>query len=80
MASIEIHGPRTIEAIPIPTAWPVVPPGNGKLNIMMMKQKAANSPNKGAARVFKVLLARLRAVYQKGVAAAYITAQVEGLR
>ena len=36
-------GPSTIATMPMPTAWPVVPPGRGRLNIMMTKEKAENT-------------------------------------
>ena len=47
MARMDAHGPRTMEATPIPTAWPVVPPGSGRLNIMITKEKAAKREIKG---------------------------------
>ena len=40
-------GPSTIVAIAIPTAWPVVPPGSGRLNIMIRNEKAANTDSNG---------------------------------
>src|SRR5580692_3247924 len=80
MATMDAHGPRTIEATPIPTAWPVVPPGSGRLNIMTTKEKAAKTDSRGIMRVCKAAFRRLRAIYQKGAATAKRLAQVEGLR
>ena len=80
MATMAAHGPRTIAATPIPTAWPVVPPGSGRLNIMTTKEKAAKTDSSGIMRVCKAAFRRLRAIYQKGAAAAKRLAQVEGLR
>src|ERR1039458_8228850 len=51
MARMEAHGPRTMEATPMPTAWPVVPPGSGRLNIMMTKENAANREISGLATI-----------------------------
>src|ERR1700684_4349061 len=79
-ATMEAHGPSTIAATPIPTAWPVVPPGSGRLNIMTTKEKAAKTDSSGIMRVCKAAFRRLRAIYQKGPAAANRLAQVDGLR
>ncbi len=67
MASMAAHGPSTTTAIPTPTACPVVPPGSGRLNIMMTKEKAANSASKGTRRVCSDFLTRDSATYQNGV-------------
>src|SRR5579863_8682066 len=80
MARMEAQGPSTTAAIPTPTACPVVPPGSGRLNIMMTKEKAANSESSGTSRVCSRLFTRRIAVYQKGADPAYIAAQVAGLR
>ena len=80
MARMDAHGPRTIEATPIPTAWPVVPPGNGRLNIITTKQNAANREISGMSRACNADLTRLRATYQNGAAATARLAHVEGLR
>jgi len=37
-----VQGPRSNVIIHAPTAWPVVPPGIGILNIWMRKEKAAD--------------------------------------
>ena len=70
MARIEAHGPRMMVEIPTPTACPVVPPGKGRLNIMMTKESAAITDNRGTSRVVRLFFTRRKAVYQKGAAAA----------
>jgi hypothetical protein len=57
-------------AIAAPVACPVVPPGNGKLNIMMTNENAANTDNMGTIRELSMRLTRLPAMYQNGAAAA----------
>src|SRR4051812_35234510 len=47
IAAIAAHAPSTIVATPTPTAWPVVPPGSGKLNIMMTNENAAINDSSG---------------------------------
>ena len=74
------HGPSTIAAMPMPTACPVVPPGSGKLNIMITNENAAKTESSGTIRVFSSRLTRWSAMYQNGAAAVYMTAQVAGLR
>ena len=37
-------GPSTVAITVPPTAWPVVPPGSGTLNIIPIKEKAAPTP------------------------------------
>lgn len=80
IAIIEAHGPSTIAAIPIPTAWPVVPPGSGRLNIMITNENAANSDSSGTSRVLSSRRTLRSATYQNGAEAAYSVAQVAGLR
>src|SRR5215831_18422306 len=80
MAAIEAHGPSTMLATPMPTAWPVVPPGSGRLNIMITKENAENTEISGTIREWRVALSRRSATYQNGVEAAYSPAQVDGLR
>jgi hypothetical protein len=79
MATIDPQGPNTMVAIPTPTAWPVVPPGNGTLNIIITKENAANTESCGISRAFNFRLQRRTATYQNGIAPQYITAQVDGL-
>jgi hypothetical protein len=67
-------------ATPMPTACPVVPPGKGKLNIMMTKENAENTERSGIIRVCSVFLTRFSATSQKGMAALYNVAQVDGLK
>src|SRR5262249_6117148 len=62
------------------TAWPVVPPGSGTLNIMITKANAANTDSSGIKRALNWRLHRRTATYQNGIAPQYITAQVEGLK
>src|ERR1700750_2585748 len=80
IASIEIQGPRTIVAIPIPTACPVVPPGNGRLNIITTNENAEKTESNGIVRVSNSFFTRCKATYQKGAAPAYKAEHVEGLR
>ncbi len=80
MASTEAHGPSTTAEMPTPTAWPVVPPGSGILNIIATNENAAKSEISGTSRVWSKRRTRVSATYQKGAAPAYSTAQVEGLR
>ncbi len=65
-ASMEAQGPSTTAASPMPTAWPVVPPGSGRLNIMMTKQNAAKSESSGTRRVCSAFLTRRSATHQNG--------------
>jgi len=51
MARMEAQGPSTILAMETPTAWPVVPPGSGRLNIMTTKENAANTEIRGISFV-----------------------------
>ena len=67
-ASMAAHGPKTTAASPIPTAWPVVPPGSGRLNIMITKENAANSEISGTSRVCSAFRTRRSATYQNGAA------------
>ena len=74
------HGPSVNERIAAPTAWPVVPPGAGKLNIMMMKAKAVPKARSGICRVLRFFSTFLEATIQMGVMMAKKSAQVEGPR
>ncbi len=65
-ASMDAHGPSTTAASPMPTACPVVPPGSGRLNIMMTKENAAKSESSGTRRVCSAFLTRWRATHQNG--------------
>jgi hypothetical protein len=49
IARIPPQGPSAITAMPTPTACPVVPPGSGRLNIMMMNENAAKTDSSGIA-------------------------------
>ena len=77
---MDAHGPSTMLATPMPTACPVVPPGSGRLNIMMTNENAANTDRRGIIRVFSIVFTRFRATIQKGAAAANRPTQVEGLK
>jgi hypothetical protein len=67
-------------AIAMPTAWPVVPPGKGRLNIMTVNEKAENTASAGIVREDKTFLTVRSAPYQNGADATYKVAQVDGLR
>ena len=63
-----------------PTAWPVVPPGSGTLNIMSRKEKAAQMPRKDRclrSRVFRTVRTEWT---QTGTMTTAITASVCGER
>jgi hypothetical protein len=77
---MEAQGPRTILAIATPTAWPVVPPGSGRLNIITTKEKAANSESNGISFVVSRRFNRRSETYQNGAELAYNAAQVAGLK
>ena len=64
----------------MPTAWPVVPPGNGRLNIITTKEKAANREINGISRACRADFTRCKATYQNGAAATAKLTHVEGLR
>ena len=74
------QGPSSAATRVPPTAWPVVPPGRGTLNIMMRKEKAAPMPRSGiCARETSACTFRTETA-QTGTIAAPMTAQVAGLR
>jgi hypothetical protein len=66
-----VHGPRRIAIIPAPTAWPVVPPGIGTLNIMIRKENAAAIAKKGICFVDSSFFSFLRAIPQNTKDAPY---------
>ena len=66
IARIEAHGPSTIAAMPTPTACPVVPPGNGRLNIIMMNENAAKTDSRGTMRVCNPRCMRRSETHQNG--------------
>ena len=70
MATMAPQGPSRMAAMAMPTAWPVVPPGSGRLNIMITKEKADTTDSSGTSLVFSPLPSRRVATYQKGRAAA----------
>jgi hypothetical protein len=63
-----------------PSACPVVPPGNGRLNIMTTNENAAKTEISGTTRLSSMRFKRFNAEYQPAIAAAYNTAQVDGLK
>ena len=67
IASIPAHGPSTTAASPMPAACPVVPPGSGRLNIMITNEKAANRDSRGTRRVCIARLTFCNETYQNGV-------------
>jgi hypothetical protein len=74
------QGPSTIATSVPPTPCAVVPPGTGTLNIMMANWNAANMESSGTVRPRRILPTRETETAQNGVAAAYITPEVAGLR
>ena len=80
MERIPPAGPSTMVAMVTPRAWPVVPPGSGRLNIMTTNAKAAKTEISGTTRVSSMRFSRRSAEYHPAAAPTYSTAQVEGLR
>ena len=79
-ASTADHGPNNM-AMRVPhTAWPVVPPGRGMLNIIERKQNAAATPKSGIFSRGTSLPTFLIATAQMGTMATPSTPQVSGLR
>src|SRR4030042_1475789 len=74
------HGPSSTAASTAPTAWPVVPPGIGTLNIMITKQNAALRASIGTCLARRDLFSLRDAAIQNGAAAAYAAAYVCGPR
>jgi hypothetical protein len=77
---VATSGPSTMAAKVAPTAWPVVPPGSGMLNIMMTKEKAAVSATRGTLRAFIVSRSFRTPIAQNGTVRRNITSDVTGLR
>jgi len=77
---VAAQGPSTTAINVPPTAWALVPPGTGALNIMIVKEKAARMDRRGTVLLVRASLIFFAALYQKGATAAYITPQVAGLR
>src|SRR6202142_4444534 len=79
-ARVAPDGPSTMAAMVTPSAWPVVPPGSGKLNIITTNAKAAKTEMSGTTRLSSALLRRFSAPYHPVFVPAYNTAQVDGLK
>ena len=81
-AKQEVQGPNNIAISTAPTAWALVPPGAGRLNIMIRKDKEVPIPNIGIVflSVSTLTFTSLTALYQIGNITAPIAAQVVGLR
>jgi hypothetical protein len=77
---IAAHGPTMIAIRAAPVACAVVPPGAGALNIMITKENAEKMLKSGTVLDVSVVFSLRAAVYQKGATAAYMTAQVCGLK
>ncbi len=80
MARMAPDGPSTIAAMVTPNAWPVVPPGSGRLNIITTNENAAKTEISGTTRLSNMRFKRFSAEYHPAIAAAYSTAQVDGLK
>ena len=63
-----------------PTPCAVVPPGTGTLNIMIAKLNAEKMASSGTVRPPIARRTRAAATSQHGIASAYSTPQVSGLR
>ena len=74
------HGPKRMATRVPQTAWPVVPPGIGMLNIMARNEKAAAMPRRGIFSAGTVSRTRRTAWAQTGTMTRPNTPQVEGLR
>jgi hypothetical protein len=70
IASMAPHGPTAIAIRTPPTACPVVPPGSGMLNIMMMNVKVAEMASRGTFRVVRLSFSLRAATRQRGMHAA----------
>src|ERR1039458_3217699 len=51
MTRIAPDGPSTMAEMVTPNAWPVVPPGSGRLNIMTTNENAAKTEISGTTRL-----------------------------
>src|SRR5579862_4720029 len=71
-------GPSSTASSAAPTGWTVVPPGAGKLNIMMAKQNAAPMESRGTWRVESVLRRFRPAVSHTGRMAPKAAIEVDG--
>ena len=80
MASVAAHGPNRIATSVPATAWPVVPPGSGILNIMARKQNAAATPTSGIFWRGTSSCTWRTARIHTGTMATANTPQVDGLR
>ena len=54
----------------MPTAWPVVPPGRGRLNIITTNENAEKSESRGTYRAWNFACTRRNATTQNGAAPA----------
>ena len=79
-AIVDAQGPNRMATSVPHTAWPVVPPGSGILNIIARKQNAAATPSSGILFRGTVSRTRLMATPHTGSIASPKTPQVEGLR
>ena len=73
-------GPSSSAMSAPPTAWPVVPPGSGTLNIMSKKENAAQMPRKAICSRSSVARTFLMQWTQTGTIATAMTASVCGDR
>ena len=80
IARIAGQTPRTMAAIPMPTACAVVPPGTGRLNIITTKEKAEVTASSGTALLWTVAFTLRTDTYQNGAAATQAATQVSGLK
>ena len=74
------YGPSSAAISVPPTACPVVPPGIGMLNIMLMKENAAPTPISAIFSFGSSVFTFRIQTPQTGIMAAAITPQVCGLR
>ncbi len=79
-AAIAAQGPRTMAAKAPPTAWPVLPPGIGILNIMITKEKAPARATSGRSFLGRTERIFTAARHHSGAMTAYIVPYVCGLR
>jgi hypothetical protein len=67
-ARIAPDGPSTMAATVTPKAWPVVPPGSGRLNIMTTNENAAKTEMSGITRLSSTRFSRFSAEYHPAAA------------
>ena len=74
------HGPNTTAISVPPTAWAVVPPGTGMLNIMTVKLSAEKIASSGTVRLFRTFLTLCVAIAHTGTVGRASAIETAGAR